>query len=146
MIVLMANKLYIVGGSLNCPGQPHSTLECTEWLSSSSSLCAICSQQVGCHGSPSFSILCHSMELYVHVHKALSGFFLHRSSLHVGCSKPAAVEDDPIITSTVKMRKFWPKRPAPSTTPIPSNTQNKQTNKPKNIHFLKAEIPLFLVN
>ena len=23
-------------------------------------LCAICSQQVGCHGSPSFSILCHS--------------------------------------------------------------------------------------
>ena len=25
-----------------------------------SSLCAICSQQVGCHGSPSFSILCHS--------------------------------------------------------------------------------------
>ena len=28
--------------------------------SSSSSLCAICSQQVGCHGSPSFSILCHS--------------------------------------------------------------------------------------
>ena len=24
------------------------------------SLCAICSQQVGCHGSPSFSILCHS--------------------------------------------------------------------------------------
>ena len=26
----------------------------------SSSLCAICSQQVGCHGSPSFSILCHS--------------------------------------------------------------------------------------
>ena len=27
---------------------------------SSSSLCAICSQQVGCHGSPSFSILCHS--------------------------------------------------------------------------------------
>ena len=29
-------------------------------FSSSSSLCAICSQQVGCHGSPSFSILCHS--------------------------------------------------------------------------------------
>ena len=29
-------------------------------LVSSSSLCAICSQQVGCHGSPSFSILCHS--------------------------------------------------------------------------------------
>ena len=28
--------------------------------SHSSSLCAICSQQVGCHGSPSFSILCHS--------------------------------------------------------------------------------------
>ena len=28
--------------------------------SSSSSLCAIRSQQVGCHGSPSFSILCHS--------------------------------------------------------------------------------------
>ena len=27
---------------------------------SSSSLCAIRSQQVGCHGSPSFSILCHS--------------------------------------------------------------------------------------
>ena len=26
----------------------------------SSSLCAICSQQVGCHGSSSFSILCHS--------------------------------------------------------------------------------------
>ena len=26
----------------------------------SSSLYAICSQQVGCHGSPSFSILCHS--------------------------------------------------------------------------------------
>ena len=26
----------------------------------SSSLCAICSQQVGCHGYPSFSILCHS--------------------------------------------------------------------------------------
>ena len=26
----------------------------------SSSLCAICSQQVACHGSPSFSILCHS--------------------------------------------------------------------------------------
>ena len=26
----------------------------------SSSLCAICSQQVGCRGSPSFSILCHS--------------------------------------------------------------------------------------
>ena len=26
----------------------------------SSSLCVICSQQVGCHGSPSFSISCHS--------------------------------------------------------------------------------------
>ena len=26
----------------------------------SSSLCAICSQQVGCHGFPLFSILCHS--------------------------------------------------------------------------------------
>ena len=35
----------------------------TCWRTSSSSLsslCAICSQQVGCHGSPSFSILCHS--------------------------------------------------------------------------------------
>ena len=30
------------------------------WFSAPSSLCAICSQQVGCHGSPSFSILCHS--------------------------------------------------------------------------------------
>ena len=29
-------------------------------LCDSSWLCAICSQQVGCHGSPSFSILCHS--------------------------------------------------------------------------------------
>ena len=29
------------------------------WNSSFHSLCAICSQHVGCHGSPSFSILCH---------------------------------------------------------------------------------------
>ena len=34
-------------------------------VSSSSSLCAIRSQQVGCHGSPSFSILCHSDSHYM---------------------------------------------------------------------------------
>ena len=40
-------------------------------FSSSSSLCAICSQHVGCHGSTSFSILCHSdtvtlYDIFVH--------------------------------------------------------------------------------
>ena len=37
----------------------NATMNCFE-VPSSSSLCAICSQQVGCHGSPSLSILCHS--------------------------------------------------------------------------------------
>ena len=38
----------------------------------SSSLCAICSQQVGCHGSPSFSILRHSDALYyIFVHSLM---------------------------------------------------------------------------
>ena len=37
-----------------------SILKFKAYKASSSLLCAICSQQVGCHGSPSFSILCHS--------------------------------------------------------------------------------------